>query len=67
MPRPVGVGQQHAGCRLNPMRRFLRSFITPHGFALLADASACHRRPGETGLIARATLVLVLFEHKMIT
>jgi hypothetical protein len=32
------------------------------GDAALADASACHRRPGKTGLIARATLVLVLFE-----
>jgi hypothetical protein len=33
----------------------------------LAGAPACHRQPGEIGLIAGVALVLVLFEHKMIT
>jgi hypothetical protein len=35
MARLFGVGQQHAGCRFNPMRRFRRSFMTPRDFAAL--------------------------------
>ena len=49
------------------MRRFLRSFITPRDFAALANAPECHRQPGDADLIAKATLVLMLFDHKMIT
>jgi hypothetical protein len=38
MARLFGVGQQHAGCRFNPMRRFRRSFMTPRDFAALDQA-----------------------------
>jgi len=51
----------------------LRSARCPgeRGFALLAQRRRTLRHvtagPGETGLIARAARVLVLFEHKMLT
>jgi hypothetical protein len=53
------------------MREWAECLLGERGFALLTQRWKTLQHvtasPGRIGLIARAALVLVLFEHKMIT
>ena len=69
--KPAGVKELDLSTRArNALLRSVRC-LGERGFALLTQRWRTLQRvtasPGKIGLIAKAALVLVLFEHKMIT
>jgi hypothetical protein len=69
--KPAGVKELDIGNRTrNALLRSVRC-LGERGFALLSQRWKALQNvtasPGKIGLIARAALVLVLFEHKMLT
>jgi DDE superfamily endonuclease len=70
LKKPKGVKELDIKARTRNMLLSSARCLGERGFALFPSGgrhSECHCDPGEIGQIARAALVLVLFEHKRLT